>query len=145
MPVTMQYFYFHGITAPKDLSLNKWLNIHIVILPSSYHFEKNISVLAHERDGVSNHRSINCLFYSLFRLVTTETWRLCITGHLCREFSGILWSPLCERSVIRKVFLCHNVIMRLACRLSGANNSNYCSYGYKMQIQIARKRDSLNN
>ena len=44
--------------------------------------DSDLSLISHERHGVSNHQKLDCLFNSLFRITTKESSKLCITGSL---------------------------------------------------------------
>ena len=51
---------------------------------------QNITVISHERHGVSNHLQFDCLFNRLFRLTSQNKWKLYMTG-LCER---IYLSPM---------------------------------------------------
>ena len=54
---------------------------------------KPTTVMSHEREGVSNHRQLHCLIYSLFRLTLKKKQRICIIilEPLWRESPGDRW------------------------------------------------------
>ena len=51
-----------------------------------------ITMVSHERHGVSNHQQLNCLLNSLFRLITKKIPRHCITNTLQGESTSGLAS-----------------------------------------------------
>ena len=66
-----------------------------------------ITVTSHERHGVSNHRQMECLFNSLFRLITKKT---IITVSLWWGPTIMSGSPH-KATVIRRTFPCHDAIV----------------------------------
>ena len=51
---------------------------------------QTIKVTSHERDGVSNHQQLHCLFTRWFRRTSNKTSMLRVTGPFAR---GMHWSP----------------------------------------------------
>ena len=73
--------YFAGVSELTLVFVLKSLEQPEICICKSSH---PITVMSHEHDGVSNQCQLACLFNSLFRLTTKETFKLCSTGHLCK-------------------------------------------------------------
>ena len=58
-----------------------------------------------ERQGVSTHQQLSCLFSRIFRLTTKKISTLCITARLWGESTG--W----QKTVIREVSPCYDLFM----------------------------------
>ena len=56
------------------------------------------------RDSVSNHQPHDCLLNHLFRRRSKITFKLCVTGHLCGEFTGDRWIPRTNGQFCGKCF-----------------------------------------
>ena len=67
-----------------------------------------------ERDGISNHRHLDCLLNRLFRRRSKETSTLCLTD-LCEGNSPVTSEFPCKWPVMWKMFLFNDVIMSLVC------------------------------
>ena len=66
--------------------------------------------LHNERDGVSNHRRLDCLLNRLSRRRSMETSKLCVTG-LCEGNSTVTGEFPAQRASNAKKFLFDDVIM----------------------------------
>ena len=63
------------------------------------------AVTSHEYHGTSNHRHVNGLFITLFRLTSKKTLKLCFTGIYLRPVDSTRKEP-----VMWKKFSCHDII-----------------------------------
>ena len=86
-------------------------------LALDHRYEVTVMVLQrrhNERDGISNHRRLYCLFNCWFRRRSTKTLKLRVTSHwpLCGEVAGIGKFPY-KRPITRKMFPFDDVIMGL--------------------------------
>ena len=80
----------------------------------AFHLCKVLERRHNKRDGVSNHRRLDCLLDRLFRRRSKKTSKLHVTG-LC---GGIHWWPINsphKRPVTRKTFPFDDVVMVLKC------------------------------
>ena len=66
-----------------------------------------IKVISHARRGVSVHRWLQCLLNSLFGLTPKKQSKLGITGPSSGQSTDGRW----KGPVMRRVFLCHDVLM----------------------------------
>ena len=57
-------------------------------------YGKSLQWRHNERDGVSNHRHLDCLFNCVFRRRSKKTSKLRVTGPLWGEFTGDWWIPV---------------------------------------------------
>ena len=102
-----------------------WINHDIHECREGLHAQgASITMASHlqEHHGVSNHWQLDCLFKNLFRLTTTQTSKLCIsgpmwgesTGHYWSFVMGIHWWPVDSHHkgpVTQKTLLCHDIII----------------------------------
>ena len=78
------------------------------------HSESEVTTLqwSHdERDGVSNHRHLNCLLNRLFRRRSNETAKLCVTG-ICEGNSPVTSEFPAQRPVTQQMFPFDDVNMQ---------------------------------
>ena len=76
-------------------------------------------------DGVSNHRQLDCLLKTLFKL-TTKKQIIRITGPLWGESTLQRVDSPHKGPVMRKTFPCHDVIMTCRCRLQCNQQPQRC-------------------
>ena len=90
----------------------------------------SIKMMLHEHHDITNHRQINCLFNSLFRLTTKEIPKHRITGPLWRESTNLMviqqWPVVQEVLVMRKMFQWHGFFMIMAQYPQGKGSITYC-------------------
>ena len=65
-----------------------------------------ITLTSHDRRGVSNNQSLDCLSNSLFKLTSKETSKACVTGLLWGKSMGDRWIPITKGSNVENVSMC---------------------------------------
>ena len=59
----------------------------------------NISAMSHGHHGVQNHWLLNCMFNSMFKVITKKISKPCITGPLRGESTGNWWILFTRESI----------------------------------------------
>ena len=82
------------VTRPQwvnEQALKLW---HGLMIASTWNYKFNIVVASNERQGVSNHRQLHCLFNSGFFILPLNKTKFCITGPL---YWGCIGVPLTNK------------------------------------------------
>ena len=83
-----------------------------------------------ERDDVSNHRRLYCLFNRLFRHRSKKTSKLCVTG-LCEgnpPVTGGFPSQRASNAENVSIWWCHRDLNRIKCKIAFPLSSPQCDH-----------------